>query len=483
MMDRPDPPRVIALNLHAMLGLVCRLPVAVLMSLALWTGSMAHASQLIKVRADEVDAIELMTQIAGLSGQRIVVGRQDGAPRISLTAEANDGQALIELIARRLGWPVEQRDSFLVVGHFCPVVTRRLGPEYRTLLSLSFADESVGGLLELIQDVLDPLNPKPLTGAATDRVSLMARNTKVFEFWGALTAEPGSPRAKVCEQRGSTGLRAMAPPVKTAPIDPDFCPYRPRHDGDPKRRRCQPLEAFGLHSLAFKGYLALNGQHDALIQKPDGGLYRASPGAVLGRNYGDLVTVTDRGVVIRELIQNEQDEWVERHHDIAYGERIAPGPWSRDRSYIHPGSPLQAYLHALERSAARAGSFPRMIDHCARLVPDVGPDLRHLLDRWREKNADVLHEVTRHLAALELDAIEDGVAAKDLPGKQRDPMLDIVIQPLDEAYCRSRRPWDQADKPFDPALLRTLRSCVDDGTCWRLIQSGDVETKASRVDP
>lgn len=456
--------------------------VAILISLALGTGSTVHASQLIKVRADDVDAIGLITQIAGLSGQRIVVGRQDGSPRISLTAEANDGRELIELVARRLGWPVEQRDSFLVVGHFCPAVTGKLGPQYRTLLSLSFHDESVGGVVELIQDFLGSLSPKASTAAATDRVSIQARDTKVFEFWNVLTAEPGSPGAQACAHLTSPGRAGAAPAVRTLPVDVDFCPYRRRRDGElQRRRRCDPLEAFGLHSLSFKGYVALNGQHRVLVETPDGSLGSASEGARLGRDFGKLTSVTERGLAIMEILQNERGEWVERHHDLAYGERVAVDPWSRDRSYVQPDSPQYAYEFSLAQTATHAGRYPREIEHCARLVPAFGPALRMALDRWREQNADVLKEAALHLAAFEASEIDDGVAVEDLAGKRVARALDQAVQSLSLAYCRSMQPFAGADVPFDRPSLQTIRNCGNEGTCWRLVRSGDVET-GGRVD-
>lgn len=85
---------------------------------------------------------------------------------------------------------------------------------------------------------------------------------------------------------------------------------------DPNRRK-ELLEDYPLDSLKMVGTLTRGRQAWAIVQAPDGAVYRAKVGDHLGQNYGQIVRVTEEKVELIELIQGSLGDWVEREASIA----------------------------------------------------------------------------------------------------------------------------------------------------------------------
>jgi len=76
-------------------------------------------------------------------------------------------------------------------------------------------------------------------------------------------------------------------------------------------RRKEPLEASPLDALNMVGSLTKAGQLVALV-RADKLLYQVRVGNYLGQNYGRVTKVTDSGLSLRELVQDQAGEWIER---------------------------------------------------------------------------------------------------------------------------------------------------------------------------
>jgi len=76
-------------------------------------------------------------------------------------------------------------------------------------------------------------------------------------------------------------------------------------------RRKEPLEASPLDALTMVGSLTKVGQLVALV-RADKLLYQVRVGNYLGQNYGRVTKVTDSGLSLRELVQDQAGEWIER---------------------------------------------------------------------------------------------------------------------------------------------------------------------------
>lgn len=78
-----------------------------------------------------------------------------------------------------------------------------------------------------------------------------------------------------------------------------------------ERHRKQPLEAYPLDSLSYVGMLNKNGLTVALIKVSDL-LYQVRVGDFMGQNYGRITAITEGQLTLREVIQDNVGEWVER---------------------------------------------------------------------------------------------------------------------------------------------------------------------------
>jgi len=87
------------------------------------------------------------------------------------------------------------------------------------------------------------------------------------------------------------------------------------------RRKKESLEAFPLESMTMVGRMFSESQQVALV-KVDAILYQVRLGSHLGQNFGRVVDINDRGLSLRELVQDALGKWTERKSILALQERI-----------------------------------------------------------------------------------------------------------------------------------------------------------------
>lgn len=114
-------------------------------------------------------------------------------------------------------------------------------------------------------------------------------------YEGERLASPFSSEKLASVLRGSQST----PVANSALIEPEL------------NRRKQPLEAFPLDTMSLVGSLNREGQLVALVKVGDL-LYQVKPGHYLGQNYGRVTRITEREVVLREIVQDSAGEWMER---------------------------------------------------------------------------------------------------------------------------------------------------------------------------
>lgn len=73
----------------------------------------------------------------------------------------------------------------------------------------------------------------------------------------------------------------------------------------------EPLESFPLESLKMVGVLKEKGRMQAIIQA-DKNVYTVHAGSYMGQNFGMITRITDAEVQLRELVQDPNNDWVER---------------------------------------------------------------------------------------------------------------------------------------------------------------------------
>lgn len=129
-----------------------------------------------------------------------------------------------------------------------------------------------------------------------------------------------------------SGMRGKAdPPPEIKPYEPFAYdnskglpdPFKPRkpeaksgdlpglNQPDMKRRR-EALEESPLESLKMVGFLYKAKVGHAIVRSSDGKLHRVKAGNYLGSNFGQIISVTETEVKIKEIVQDSAGDWAER---------------------------------------------------------------------------------------------------------------------------------------------------------------------------
>ena len=77
-------------------------------------------------------------------------------------------------------------------------------------------------------------------------------------------------------------------------------------------RHKEGLEEFSLESLKMVGFLFQAKVGYAIVRSPDSKLHRVKAGNYLGQNFGQIISVTDSEVKIKEMVQDSAGDWAER---------------------------------------------------------------------------------------------------------------------------------------------------------------------------
>lgn len=78
----------------------------------------------------------------------------------------------------------------------------------------------------------------------------------------------------------------------------------------------EELEDFPLESLKMVGYWYQKGVAYAVIRSAEGKIYHIKVGNYIGLNYGQVVSVTETEVKIKEMVQDSVGDWTERESSL-----------------------------------------------------------------------------------------------------------------------------------------------------------------------
>ncbi len=132
----------------------------------------------------------------------------------------------------------------------------------------------------------------------------------------------------------------VAPPPDIKPYEPFSYdndsnlpdPFKPRkqdarnsgHSGQNQPNLNRPkeeLEDFPLESLKMVGYLSQKGVGQAVIRSAEGKIYRVKVGNYIGLNFGQVTSVTETEVKIKEMVQDSVGDWTERESSLELVEK------------------------------------------------------------------------------------------------------------------------------------------------------------------
>ncbi|MDD5057049.1 MAG: pilus assembly protein PilP [Sideroxydans sp.] len=78
----------------------------------------------------------------------------------------------------------------------------------------------------------------------------------------------------------------------------------------------EELEDYPLESLKMVGYLQQNKVGHALIRSSEGKIYRVKAGNYIGQNFGQIISITEAEVRIKEMVQDSAGDWSERESSL-----------------------------------------------------------------------------------------------------------------------------------------------------------------------
>ncbi len=109
------------------------------------------------------------------------------------------------------------------------------------------------------------------------------------------------------------------------PLPDPFKPRKPakiapEHPGgggmEPPKHHKEELEDFPLESLKMVGFLYIHNTANAVISAPDGKLHHVKAGNYMGQNFGQITSVTETEIKLKEMVQDSSGEWTERYSTL-----------------------------------------------------------------------------------------------------------------------------------------------------------------------
>ena len=85
-------------------------------------------------------------------------------------------------------------------------------------------------------------------------------------------------------------------------------------------RKREALEQFPLDTLSFVGNLEKSGVRWGLISAPDKSVYRVQVGNYIGKNYGEIISISETAIEIKEVIPDGAGGWVDRKASLSLSE-------------------------------------------------------------------------------------------------------------------------------------------------------------------
>ena len=78
----------------------------------------------------------------------------------------------------------------------------------------------------------------------------------------------------------------------------------------------QELEEYPLESMKMVGYLRKGKENNAVIRSSEGKLHRVKVGNYAGMNFGQIISITETEVKIKEMVQDSAGDWTERESSL-----------------------------------------------------------------------------------------------------------------------------------------------------------------------
>lgn len=78
----------------------------------------------------------------------------------------------------------------------------------------------------------------------------------------------------------------------------------------------EELEDYPLESLKMVGYLYQRNVGHAVVKSSEGKIYRVKAGNYIGLNFGQILSISETEVRIKEMVQDSAGDWTERESSL-----------------------------------------------------------------------------------------------------------------------------------------------------------------------
>lgn len=126
---------------------------------------------------------------------------------------------------------------------------------------------------------------------------------------------PPPPEIKPYEPFSYDNATAIQDPFKPRKIDLKNTTHLGQNQPNVDRPK-EELEEFPLESLKMVGYLQRANVGYAIIRSSDSKLHRIKVGNYVGMNFGQVISVSDTDIKIKEMVQDSAGDWSERESSL-----------------------------------------------------------------------------------------------------------------------------------------------------------------------
>ena len=123
------------------------------------------------------------------------------------------------------------------------------------------------------------------------------------------------PEIKPYEPFGYDNSTAIQDPFKPRKTDLKNSGHAGLNQPNLERPK-EELEEFPLESLRMVGYLQQSNIGYAVVRSSDSKLHRVKVGNYVGLNFGQIVSVSDTEIKIKEMVQDSAGDWSERESSL-----------------------------------------------------------------------------------------------------------------------------------------------------------------------
>jgi len=78
----------------------------------------------------------------------------------------------------------------------------------------------------------------------------------------------------------------------------------------------EELEEFVLKTLQMVGMMVKEGEEWAVVKAPDGTIYRVRKGSHIGERHGEIISISETRIEIKEIVEDGLGGWIERPNSL-----------------------------------------------------------------------------------------------------------------------------------------------------------------------